>query len=484
MIVRNNRHYYGLHLIDTAVTDTDPKSSNYLRIPEVPIQLTSGKNVIKLYGNGRAFAANTVIYAEVLDSEGKVIYSEIPEFVDSAKRRLLIIEVGDDAAPGPALITVISTLNDSLVPVNYRGRVNFKWQTVINVVKYESNTTEIIYATPPEVLLQTRIRPFVTTSFRNGEETSTREYGDYQFIDYGFEDYIGDKDSSGNIFQKDKAYRQLTSFTSASISSFNRNTVFYLKPENFSAKSINRNYPDLSPGLGFFKQFGDSIVRDGRIADTNVSSTPWIFDTSTYGFTTVASRENVIRKNIATLAETYVGQVVPLEAGEWYLVSADVGSVRAGTLKVYLGYSGRYQSGSISNFVTASLDYSGDTSINYILRASDGGPHIWFGHTDNLPNAMNPYIDNIRVRPLISLGYDFKHESDTIGGYVKIHRPGVYPGIPNGYTIAPTYQGSQIISGSTSYTSYIDFILQEIKRSFVLGQGQNILILAMLVRHN
>ena len=273
MIVKKARHYYGLHLIPTAITDTSRKSPEYLRLDYVPDQLTSGKNIFKLFGNVYKFAKNAIIYAEVLDSAGSVVYSEIPEYSDSLNRRLLVINVTDDIAAGPALITIVSTLKDPLVPAEYRGKINFKWQTVINVAKFESNISEIIYETPPEVILQTRVRPFVTTSFRNNEEASTREYGDYQFIDYGFDDYVGDSDNSSGIFQKNDAFKKLTSFSNSSISSFNRSNVYYLKPENYSAKSIQKNYPDLKPGNGFFLQFGNNIVSDGTITNTSLSHT-------------------------------------------------------------------------------------------------------------------------------------------------------------------------------------------------------------------
>lgn len=456
MIVKKKRYYYGLHLLDTAVTDTDPRSPDYLRIIDFPGHLTSGKNLIKLYGNAFAFVPNSILYVEVLDSEGKVVYSETPDFTDSAGRRLVIVNVTDEVSPGTGLITIVSTLRDELVPYQYRGIPNFKWQIPINIAKFESNRSEIIYEIPPEVYLETNIRPFVTASYRNDEETITKEYGDYSFMDFGFTDYIGDSDTSKNIFQKEKAFRQLQSFTSASISSFNRNNVFYLAEENYTAKTINRNYPDLMPGTGFFVQFKDNLIKDSTYLNTDFSSSAWQFNSSSYYEFTVASNRGISLRKLGSPGPTLAGQPISILAGQYYLISYyQQGS--GGNMTTYLGYSNNKESGSMSQFATRveAMSAAG-VSSSFILQASNGGSHIWFEHDAGAVGIL----DDVRVYPLTSLGYDFKHESDVIGGYIKVHDPIVNPGIPLGYDILPFYTRNQIISGSKSYTSYIDFILQ------------------------
>jgi len=460
MIVKKNRYYYGLHLIETAVTDTSSKSPNYLKIDSVPDQLTSGKNVIKLLGNVYKFAKDAILYAEVLDSQGTVVYSEIPEYSDSLNRKFLIINVTDEVAPGPAQITIVSTLRDELVPANFRGRINFKWSVSVNISKFISNQTDIVAVTPPEVILQTRIRPFVPTTFRNNEETATREYGDYEFSDFPFTDYIGDTESSNNIFQKDDAYKKLAAFTSASITSYNRNNVFFLTTENYSAKSVNKNYSDIIPGSGFNIQFGPNVIRSNAFDDPS----QWIFDS---GWTiepnpTWTNRFNVAAPALAPIPglQFYFGQNVVLTPNQYYLLAFDYDARMNLDLNVYLGYDSNYQSGSISENVSISYTNLNGTDTAYsILRASNGGPFLWFASPNVGPGMV--YIDNVRLYPLTSLGYDFKHESDANGGYIKIHNPIITPETASNVTLLPSYQGSQIVPGDPAYVSYVNFIHQD-----------------------
>ena len=461
MIVRKNRYYYGLHLIETAVTDTSSKSPNYLKLDSLPDQLTSGKNVIKILGNAYKFAKDAILYAEILDAQGTVIYSEIPDYSDSLNRKFLIINVTDDIAPGPAQITMVSTLRDELVPNNFRGRINFKWSVSINVSKFVSNDTDIVAINPPEVLLQTRIRPFVPTTFRNNEETSTREYGDYEFADFAFTDYIGDSESSNNIFQKDAAYNKLAAFTSASITSYNRNNVFFLQRENYSARSLNKNYSDIIPGEGFFNQFGPNIIRDSTFDD----SSQWTFDAG-WGIEAFPigwpGRTNVVTPVLAPPPgfQFYFGQNVNLSPNQFYLLAFDYNGRFPVDLYANLGYDDNYQSGSISENVTIEYpNISGTDTMYSILRASNGGPYLWF--TSPNTGFGSVYIDNVRLYPLTSLGYDFKHESDTNGGYIKIHNPAITPQTASNVTLLPSYQGSQIVPGDPAYASYINFIHQD-----------------------
>lgn len=434
MIVKKQRSYLGLTSINAYVTDTSRTSPDYLRLDSVPTELTAGKNIIKILGNS-VFKKGTSIYVEVLDSRGNTVYVDYPNYFDSLKRRIIVIEVTEETAPGPATITICSTLNDSLVPAQYRDSINFKWETKVNIAPFKSNATEIIYTTPPVVELQTRIRPFVTSSYRNGEEMISREYGDYVFTDYEFDDYEGAQDGSSAIHQSNKASKLLSSYTSASITSFDRDNTFYLKSENYSAKHIVRNYPVIYPGSGFYSMFNVDVLQD---PDFKLN---WTAD-SHYSKTTYSNRGTVYQKISSTLNEVRIASNIPVTVGDYYLIAVDVLQVPSTSTFTFNAYLG---TASGSSVVTTGA-HPEDVTVYYIFQAESNA--FSFGAA----GAGGWYIDNIRVIPFTSINlHDFTMETDLIGGFIKVHSPVISPTIPSGYSIT---------NPDTSYNSYVDFILQ------------------------
>jgi uncharacterized repeat protein (TIGR03803 family) len=409
----------------------------------MPSELTAGKNVLKILGNTNVFKQGSPILVEVLDSRRNTIYVEFPNYFDSLKRRLIVINITEDTAPGPALITICSVLNENLVPLEFNNTFNFKWQAIINVAPFKSNTTEIVYIDPPTVELRTRVRPYVTTSFRNNEQMITKEYGDYEYLDFNFDDYVGSNDGASSIFQTQDANTVLNSFTNASITSFDRDNVFYLKPENYSAKTINRNYPIIEPSKDFYVSLGSNIIGNYNSFGT------WDQSGNTIG--TDANRGNILIRGIAG---SYVGRPVNTMPGNYYLVAVDVSQSLSTSydISAALGYNESRNSGSISENVRVSINENASTNTwetcYAVVRASDAGNYLWlfFGGTAGS-------IDNVRVFPINGIGTpDFKLETDLIGGLIKVNRPNISPQTASGLTLYNT---------DTAYRSYINFLLRD-----------------------
>lgn len=434
MIITNKRAYLGLATTPTYITDTSELSSNYLKLDAVPTELTAGKNIIKILGN-TIFKTGTNILVEIIDSAGNPIYVDFPDYFDSLKRRIITIHVTDKTAPGPALITICSTLNDSLVPNEYKGKINFKWQRTVNIAPFKSNTTEIILNTPPTIELQTRIRPYITSSYRNGEEMITREYGDYEFVDYTFDEYSGPNDGASSIHQATKASQMLSAYTSASITAFERPNVYYLQSENYSADRVIKNFPVITPGTGFYCCFNHDILQD---PDFNRN---WVADSHLVK-TTYTNRGYVYQKNASTLAETRIQTTLPIRIGEYYLISVDLLQVPAASTITYNAYLG---ASSASVAVTTGGSPL-DTTVHYIFQADNDV--FSFGAA----GAGGWYVDNVRVMPYSAINAaNFNMESDMVGGFIKIHNPNITPQISN---------NDNIIDDDTSYTSFIDSTLQ------------------------
>lgn len=459
MIIRQHNTYLGLDQMLTAVTDIDPASANYLRVDGVPPQLTAGRNAIKLYGNSSLFKTNSPLLIEVLDNVGNTVYQFMPDYYDNLKRRTIVIQVDEYTAAGPGLITICGVLRDDLVPAEWRDMFNFKWQTQINIVPYSSNDTEIIYAEPPTIEFNTRVKPFITASRRNNLEMISYEYGDYKFYDYNYEDHIGEPDQSSDIFQSNKADTLLGSYVDPSITAFDRDNVFYLREENFSARHVVKNYSILHPGDSFYNTLGTNLIRNGIISGSGYTASYWDLSGAIDGAgVTAAASPNQYKIELADAPPAnYIRQEIPnLEAGAFYLCRfVEIDRVNT-SLVVELGYDINKNSGSISDRVSV-LTYPNPTTFadrrhhDVIVRASNAGNNLFIGVQAGSGDVV--YITNVRLYKLSNIAVkDFTLNSDLVGGRVRIKNPDVTPVIDAGYVIE---------DGDPEYASYIDQVFQK-----------------------
>jgi uncharacterized repeat protein (TIGR03803 family) len=465
MILQNKNSYIGLHKFPVFKEDTSPTSFDYLRLDSVPDELTSGRNLIKITGNVSKFKPNVPIYVEVLDSSGNNLFVEYFDYYDTLKRRLIVIHVNETIAPGPCLITICGVLNDNLVPANFVNKINFRWQKKVNVVINKPNGSEIIYQTPPSVVLQTRVRPFVTASYRNDEEMIVREYGHIRFLDYNFGDHIGDADAASTIIQRKKAFSILPASTDPSITSFTRETVYHLRDLNYSAKQLATNFSSLSPQGGQFACFGSNAIYDYNFSKNE----GWELVTGSSDITinrvNYAGRDYVIQSEQAIPAAQWVsGSGIDFNLGpgfdstKTYLLVFDA---RWNTIDPMLP-AGNYQ-------VTASLATWDDptevpTTVMWLAGLGpDMGTWVTYAgimRSDTMRNCLRLrtslyygaqlQLDNVRLYPLDQISTDFNFNSDLIGGYIKVNNPDIRPG---------TSSADELIVDDPTYKAYIDSVL-------------------------
>jgi len=457
MITKEQHFYLGLDQLQVAVLDTSPTSPDYLRIDSFPGQLTAGRNSFKLYGNNNKFKDGTPILIELIDASGNTVYTELAEYYDSLKRRVVVIKITEYTAPGTALLTIVGCLRDELVPAAYRNTYNFKWQATINVAPFAPNDTEIIYITPPEVELNTRIKPYISSSYRNELEMITQPYGDYEYLDFTFEDHTGQADESTDIFQKRKANSLVNAFLNPSITAFDRDNVFYLRDENFSAREIVRNYPVLESGKGFYHALSSNLIRNGNFSSSILEY--WTTgSTVTYNAST-AFPGNTVEFTVA--GNSYIRQEINgLNAGKYYLLVISNNRAYA-PYGVSLGVNSNNSLGSITINSTATASYSvgaGIVTDAFVLRASDAGNSLLISSITDVNE-----FGNVRLYEIRSIdNTDFTMNSDMVGGYVQVYTPNISPSIgPNEiqYQTDPA-TGRPIATPDPSYQSYIDFVLQ------------------------
>jgi hypothetical protein len=170
---RKEAVYRGLEFIDVYFADTSATSPDYFQISEFPLRLTAGKNLFKLRGHPANLKVGGALNFEVLDYNGNPIYSEVIDYIDEDKSRVIAIYVYEDTSPGDCTITLLAeaaTINNAPAPVEWQGRANVKWTRTVPVNPNVSNTSEIIFQSTPTVTVTEQIgvqldRVYATTQF-------------------------------------------------------------------------------------------------------------------------------------------------------------------------------------------------------------------------------------------------------------------------------------------------------------------------------
>ena len=170
---RKEAVYKGLEFIDVYFNDASATLPDYFQITEFPTRLTAGKNLFKLRGHPSNLKVGGVLNFEILDFNGNPIYSEVIDFIDEDKSRVIAIYIYSDTSPGDCTITLLAeaaTINGAPVPAEWQGRANIKWTRTVPVNPNISNVSEIIFESVPTVTVQEQIgvqldRTYATTQF-------------------------------------------------------------------------------------------------------------------------------------------------------------------------------------------------------------------------------------------------------------------------------------------------------------------------------
>jgi len=169
---RKEAVYKGLEFIPVFYEDPSLTSPDYFQISEFPTKLTAGKNLFKLRGHPTNLTTGGALGIEVLDYNGDPIYTEVVDFIDEDKSRVIAIYIYEDTSPGDCTVTLVaeaSVIEGVPTPQEYQGRVNIRWSRTTPVNPNISNNSEIIFETLPDVTIREQVGVQLDRTYSNGQ---------------------------------------------------------------------------------------------------------------------------------------------------------------------------------------------------------------------------------------------------------------------------------------------------------------------------
>ena len=197
--------YKGLQFIDVWFTDTSLTSPEYFQISEFPTRLTAGKNLFKLRGNPNSLKVGSYLNIEVLDYNGDPVYSEVINYIDEDKSRVIAIYIYEDTSPGDCTITLVGEAAN--VPSEWQGRANIKWSRTVPVNPNISNDSEIIFEQLPVVEISEQVGVQLDRVYPNGIQFPTYNTGTVRYFNYNGSPAV---EITGGLFTGDMANGTIT----------------------------------------------------------------------------------------------------------------------------------------------------------------------------------------------------------------------------------------------------------------------------------
>ena len=169
---RKEAVYKGLEFIPVLYEDPSLTSPEYFQISEFPTRLTAGKNLFKLRGHPTNLTTGGALGIEVLDYNGNPIYTEVVDFIDEDKSRVIAVYIYEDTSPGDCTVTLVaeaSVIEGVPTPQEFQGRVNVRWTRSVPVNPNVSNNSEIIFETLPNVTIQEQVGVQLNRVYTDGQ---------------------------------------------------------------------------------------------------------------------------------------------------------------------------------------------------------------------------------------------------------------------------------------------------------------------------
>jgi hypothetical protein len=179
---RKEAVYKGLEFIDVLYNDTSLTSPDFFQISEFPLRLTAGKNLFKLRGNPTNLKVGSYLNIEVLDYNGDPIYSEVIDYLDEDKSRVVAIYIYENTSPGDCRITLIGEAVNA--PSEWQNRANVKWTRTVPVNPNIANDTEIIFETLPTVTISEQVGVQLDRVYANNTQFPIYNTGTVRYYNY------------------------------------------------------------------------------------------------------------------------------------------------------------------------------------------------------------------------------------------------------------------------------------------------------------
>lgn len=207
---RKETVYKGLEFIDVYFEDTSVTSPDYFQITEFPTRLTAGKNLFKLRGHPNNLRVGGVLNIEVLDYNGDPIYTEVVDYIDEDKSRVIAIYVYSETSPGDCTITLLAeaqTIQGAPVPQEWQGRPNIRWRRTVPVNPNISNDSEIIFAKLPEITVSEQVGVQLDRIYSGSQQFPTYATGKVRYFALNGTPAV---EISGGLFTSDMSTGTIT----------------------------------------------------------------------------------------------------------------------------------------------------------------------------------------------------------------------------------------------------------------------------------
>ncbi len=166
---------------ETVLINEKQFESEYFRVSDVPSELTSGKNMFKLYGNSELLKMNTPLLIQVTDINKNPVYHHVNKFVDETGRIVIGVWLYPDTPPGLGKIELLGVAtrrqDGREVPTNWKDSYNVKWQRELMLNPFVDNTTPIVFQTIPNIQVKEKVRTYLAGTYENTSTSVVTQTG-------------------------------------------------------------------------------------------------------------------------------------------------------------------------------------------------------------------------------------------------------------------------------------------------------------------
>ena len=175
--------YQGLADLRVSVEDSSFESPNYFRVSKLSSEFTSGINTFKFKGNPSVFSDGSIIYIEILDSNGEPIYYEAKLDLESQQQGAIVsIFINQNTAPGEGYVIICgSATRDENGNLLDSQSINVRWTRSIYIDPSKRNTDEIIFETLPEIFITNSTGSYTNQNYLLGNRIVTASNTDIQY---------------------------------------------------------------------------------------------------------------------------------------------------------------------------------------------------------------------------------------------------------------------------------------------------------------
>jgi len=173
-MLQNERFGTGLkqYIPYATILDQSKTSDQYFRLFDVPEKLYVGKNSFRIRINKDTLVKGSLVYIDIVDSNGEIIFHEIADIIGEDGSRLIVVHIYEDTPPGEATIYIGSRASKDVtrnIPLPYSNDPsstdyidfpNIIWAGKVVVIPTNENENEIIFAKAPQIKVKERFETY------------------------------------------------------------------------------------------------------------------------------------------------------------------------------------------------------------------------------------------------------------------------------------------------------------------------------------